>query len=1009
MSMAAGIVTRALLGAACCTLLGNCGSGDAPPFPAQEALQTFHLPPGFEIELVAAEPLVSDPVAAAFDGRGRLFVLEMGDYPMQSEPQGRVVVLEDSGGDGRFDRSHVYADGLAFPTGLMPWKEGVLVAAAPHILYLPDSDGDLRADERRVILTGFNRYNPQLRVNGLLYGIDNWIYGVYPKVGPSRRNPQQFGLTGEPLHFPGHPGAAAVDVAALGTDFRFRPDRLQLEPVSGNSQYGNAFDASGNRFGLWNNNHIRHPVIAHRYLSRNPYLQVSSAMEFPSDHENQSTVYPITRNPIYVHESQVGMFTSSCGNSVYTAARFPERLRGAYFVCDPLHNLVHCDLLSPSGATFSARRAYEEREFLASTDAWFKPVFTTVGPDGALYVVDYYRKYVEHPDYVPEDLEGRFDLRAGAGMGRIYRVVPEKGGTGGTPNLQDSDSRRLVETLSHANMWWRITAQRLLVERQDQAAVPTLRELAVSADRPESRIHALRTLDGLGGLDAGLTEQALGDSDARVREHAIRLSEQFESPRLVKRLLDLVGDPDRRVQFQLACTLGLLPESQSFGPLNRLLARHPEDRWLQIAVLTSASENAGRWLRTVTRNDAFLVSETPGKEEFLLKLAAVLGARQIESGISEVLRVAAGGAEPAGEWWRSALLAGLGQGLGQGAEARIRLDRSDERLLFRLVRSPSPAVAASALDLTDRVMLSDSPRLRRLVASALEDSDNRTDEAARVISVRILGLDLAGAVTRALKGLLTPQEAPTVQVAAARSLLKMGSREVVPFLLRNWGNITEPVRKAAWDGILDRKELVSALLDGIRDKDADVWTLGRPRINQLLESPDEEIRRRAGALFGDLSEGREDLIQRYESALLSKGKVPRGREIFRENCSRCHLLDGMGSEVGPDLRDVIRRPKRFFLTKILDPNLNIAPGYETYVIETRSGATVSGVIARESPTSVTLRREEGEEEILLRSNIAALRVSSVSTMPEGLEEEIDADAMADLLEYLQRLSTPGPM
>ena len=1008
--MTLGIVSRSFPAAASCLLLAlvSCGRGNTSPFPAQEALKTFRLPPGLEIELVAAEPLVADPVAAAFDGRGRLFVLEMGDYPMQSEPQGRVVVLEDTG-SGKFDRSHVFAEKLAFPTGLMPWKEGVLVAAAPHILYLPDSDGDLRADERRVILTGFNRYNPQLRVNGLLYGIDNWIYGAYPKVGPSRRNPQQFGLTGEPLHFPGHPEVASVDVAALGTDFRFRPDRLQLEPVAGNSQYGNAFDAAGNRFGLWNNNHIRHPVIAHRYLSRNPYLQVSSAMESPSDHENQSTVYPITRNPIYVHESQVGIFTSSCGNSVYTAGRFPKRLRGAYFVCDPLHNLVHCDLLSPSGATFSARRAYQEREFLASTDPWFKPVFTTVGPDGALYVVDYYRKYVEHPDYVPEDLEGRFDLRAGAGMGRIYRVVPEEGGPDGTPNLQDSGSRRLVETLSHANMWWRITAQRLLVERQDHAAVPALRKLAVSADRPESRIHSLRTLDGLGGLDAGLTGQALGDSDARVREHAVRLSEQFDSPRLVKRLLALVEDPDRRVQFQLACTLGLLPESQSFGALTRLLARHPEDRWLQVAVLTSASGNAGRWLRTVTRNHTFLASETQGKKEFLVRLAAILGARQVGTGVSEVLRVAAGGAKPAGEWWRSALLAGLGQGLGQGAEARIRLDRSDERLLFRLVRSPFPAVAAAALDLTDRVMLSDSPRLRRLVAAALEDSGNRTDEAARVISVRILGLDPAGAVTHALKGLLTPQEAPTVQVEAARSLLKMGSREVVPFLLRNWGNITEPVRKAAWDGFLDRKELVSALLDGIRDKDAEVWTLGRPRINQLLESPDEEIRRRAGALFGDLSEGREDLIQRYESALLSKGKVPRGREIFRENCSRCHLLDGMGREVGPDLRDVIRRPKRFFLAKILDPNLNIAPGYETYVVETRSGATVSGVIARESPTSVTLRREEGEEETLLRSNIAALRVSSVSTMPEGLEEEIDPDAMADLLEYLQRLSTPGPM
>ena len=285
-----------------CTCVGE----ESVPYSAQEALQNFHLPQGFRIELVASEPLIGDPVAMAFDAQGRLFVLEMGDYPMQPDPQGRVIVLEKSDSQGGFTRRSVYAENLPFPTGLMPWRDGVLVAAAPHVYYLPDEDRDLRADKRRVLLTGFNPYNPQLRVNGLLYGIDNWIYGAYPKVGPSRRNPERFGQPGEPLHFPDHPEVRPVDVSSLGTDFRFRTDPPRLEPVSGNSQYGNTFDARGNRFALWNNNHIRHPVVAHRYLARNPYLAVSSAMQFPSDHENQSTVYPVTENPIYIHESQVG-------------------------------------------------------------------------------------------------------------------------------------------------------------------------------------------------------------------------------------------------------------------------------------------------------------------------------------------------------------------------------------------------------------------------------------------------------------------------------------------------------------------------------------------------------------------------------------------------------------------------------------------------------------------------------------------------------------------------------
>ena len=990
------------------TLLG-CGAG-TPPYSAEQALQTFRLPQGYSIELVASEPTIGDPVAMAFDAQGRLFVLEMGDYPMQQAPQGRVIVLEDSDGQGGFKKRSVYADSLPFPTGLMPWKDGILVAVAPDIYYLPDENRDLRADEKRVVLTGFNPYNPQLRVNGLLYGIDNWIYGAYPKVGPSRRHPEQFGQPGEPLHFPDHPDVPAVDVSSLGTDFRFRLDPLKLQPVSGNSQYGNAFDAWGNRFALWNNNHIRHPVIAHRYLARNPYLSVSSAMEFPSDHENQSAVFPATESPIYIHESQVGKFTSSCGNSVYNAARFPERLRGAYFVCDPLHNLVHCDLLFPAGSTFSASRAFEQREFLTSTDAWFKPVFTTVGPDGALYVVDYYRKYIEHPDYVPEGLEGQFDLRAGAGKGRIYRVVYQGSQPTAKPDLQSAASEQLVEALTHSNMWWRITAQRLLVERQDESVVSALRDLVGTASKPESRIHALWTLDGLGQLGSDVVLQALGDENAPVREHAIRLSERVDSPPVVTKLLDLVQDPDHRVQFQLACTLGLLHESKSFRPLTQILAKHLEDRWFQIAVLTSASENASRWFQTVTRDGVFLASDSKGKHEFLGRVTAILGARQIKAEIAEVLALAARGPDGADAWWSSASLAGLGQGLKQGRAEQIRLDRSSERTLFRLIASSSAQVAAAALDLADSILLADSPTLRRLVRGAVEASSSELESTSRINAVRVMALDPTDSTIPALDHLLAPQEAAEIQIAAVEALLKNGNSRVVTLLLEKWRSYTEAVRKVVWDGLLARKAFTKTLLDGIGDETVPAWTVSRPRVNQLLQSPDDEIRRRAEILFCNLPHGRGHLIEQYQSALSVKGSIPSGKEVFRENCSRCHRLDGMGSEVGPDLMDVIgRRPKKFLLTKILDPNVNISPGYETYVIETENGATVTGVIVQDSPTSMMLRREEGEEETVLRRNIATLRVSSVSTMPEGLEEDINLSEMTDLLEYLQRLATPGPL
>src|SRR5437867_5188718 len=361
-------LVRALI-LAVTVLAPACNKRRGPPYPPAQALETFRLAEGFRMELVASEPDVREPVAIAFDPDGRLFVVEMPDYPMEQEARGRIRLLEDTDGDGRFERSTVFAEGFHFPASVMPWKDGVLVAAAPDVFYLADTDGDHRADQRRVVLTGFNPYNPQLRMNGMLYGIDNWIYAAYPKVGPSARHPEQFGRPGEPIHFPDHPEVPAVDISQLGTDLRFRPDLLKLEPASGNSQFGNTFDARGNRFALWNNNHIRHIVVAYQYLARNPHQGVSSAMQFPSDHENQSVVYPITVNPVFIHDSQVGMFTSACGNSVYTGGAFPEPYSGAYFVCEPVHNLVHSDLLSPKGATFAARRAIQEAEFLASTDA----------------------------------------------------------------------------------------------------------------------------------------------------------------------------------------------------------------------------------------------------------------------------------------------------------------------------------------------------------------------------------------------------------------------------------------------------------------------------------------------------------------------------------------------------------------------------------------------------------------------------------------------------------------
>ena len=900
----------------------------------------------------------------------------------------------------------MFADGLHFPTSVMPWKDGILVAAAPDVFYLADSNGDNRADQRRVALTGFNPYNPQLRMNGMLYAVDNWIYAAYPKVGPSARHPEQFGRPGEPIHFPDHPEVPAVDISKLGTDVRFRPDLLKLEAASGNSQFGNAFDARGNRFALWNNNHIRHPVIAQEYLQRNPYQGVSSAMNSPSDHEDQSVIYPVTINPVFIHDSQVGMFTSACGNSVYTGGIFPARYSTAYFVCDPVHNLVHSDLLTPKGPTFVASRTVEEAEFLASTDAWFKPVFTTTGPDGALYVVDYARKYVEHPDYVPDELEGKLNLREGESRGRIYRVVHSSSKLYSPPRLKQASSADLVRELANPNLWRRTTAQRLLIDRRDETVIPALVELARKAGPPEGRIHALWTLDGLGRLDPQLVLEALGDSSGIVREHAVRLADHVDSEPIRRKLLGMGEDPDSRVVLQLACTLGRLPVEQSFEPLQRIAAHNLEDSWFQIAVLTSAADQSIRWFQAVTREKGFLEQPSKKKEEFLGRIAAITGARQKDAEIAGIVRFIERGAGASAPWWRAASINGLAEGMKRGAEKQPSLSGATEQSLFRLLDDRSPGVGAAALELLLATRVSDSSQVRAAVKKASDLARNSEAELeSRVNAVRLLGMDPTRSSIPVLEGLLGLKEPVKLQAAAAASLWRTEDQGVPRLLLTKWKVCPVPVREAVLAGFFADPKLLMQLLDAVEDGRVEPLSLGRTRITQLTRSRDEMVAKRARTLLAKvLPADRKSVLDRYRPSLTMKGDAAKGKEVFRANCASCHKIGDIGVGVGPDLVNLAtRRSKGFLIADIFDPNANIAAGFEDYLVETTDGETFTGIMASDSATSVTLKRKEGAEDTVLRANIANLRASDVSAMPEGLEESISIADMGDLLEFLKNL------
>lgn len=985
-------------------------SKHGPPYSPEDALKTFRLPEGYRIGLVASEPLVTDPVEIAFDANGLLYVAEMEDYPADAAPGGRIVLLEDKDGNGYYETGNTFADNLPYVNGVMPWRNGVLVTSAPDILYLEDTTGDRRADIRRVVLTGFALTNPQLRMSSLRYGPDNWIYGAYSRSGGQRGYPQ-FTNHGLPLRFPDDPKKDSADIYP-GTDFRFRPDEFKIEGSGGMSQFGLAFDAAGNRFTVWNNIHLRHVVIDGRYPQKNPYLHVSSLMAHISDHGDAAPVYSRAENRLDLHESEIGHFTSACGHSIYTGGLLRDEYNGAAFVCEPVSNLVHADLLSRTGATFSASRAREGEEFLTSTDSWFRPVNTTVGPDGGLYVVDFYRKLVEHPAWIARaDEKGIYthagvlresDFLEGSDRGRIYRIVPDNFNDRdvSNPALPMSTTQTLVEALAHPNAWWRTTAQRLLVERQDTSSIPFLKKLLSGKLSPEGKIHALWTLEGLHRLDDDLVLAALRDEHAVVRRQAVLLAEpRLPDKDILERVTGLADDKDPQVQHQVALTLTTLPNDISFPALSRIAAQRFEDPWFQHAVLFSAAENSLQWHETVRAFDLSGENAREGKIKFLQKISSVTGARQDADELSKLLSFIQKDLDPA---FQQAGLRGLHEGIRPSA-GNTFLSPGGERSLFQLIASPAIDVRTAALDVAEKIHLKRSPYLQVAVKEALgKIPDEKISPEERTHAIRVLGLDPAGIPLGIFDQLHSPQQAEEVQAATAKVLARREDAASMGLLIRRWQSYTAEVRTLVESSFTGSAERLSFLMKALEEGDIQPSWLSRTARSRLAQHPDKNVQQRAGKLFASLREDDRDKVVTafYESTTLP-GDAAKGKELFRKACSTCHRLENVGRTFGPDLLSVTNQTRINLLTMTLHPNENIAPGYDGYRIETTDGRTLIGILGNESSSAVMLRTADGGEEVIARENIKRILPMSQSLMPDGLEAGMSKQDLADLLEYLK--------
>lgn len=966
-----------------------------PPLEPTQAAKSFEAQSGFRMELIAAEPLVTSPVALEYDEHGQAWVLEMRDYPYTDKttdkpfadksadlPLGRVRLLRDLNEDGVFDDSRIFADDISWPTGLACWKGGVFVAATPDIWYFKDTDGDGKADLRQKLFTGFRKFNIQAVINNLKWGLDHRVYGAG-------------GTNGGTITSLTDAQAAAIPLGA--NDFRIDPVTSRLDVISGGARFGNTFDDWGNRFLCNIRNPVLHVILPAHYLARNRAVPFRKAVFDVADSGDTLPVYRISppeawrtlraqrwsgdaEGLAYPRSELVpdGYFTSASGVTIYRGSAYPETLRGQAFLADVAANLIHREAMTPVGVTFRGQSIDEKTEFVRSTDIWFRPVNFVNAPDGTLHVVDMYRETIEHPWSIPEDIKAALDLESGRDRGRLWRLSPPNFQWQKPKYLATASTLELVAQLENRNAWHRETAHRLIFERQDAAAVEPLRDLLKMSSEPLVRLHAMWSLEGLQALTPGDILAGLNDSATGVREHAVRLAEPRldADAALRNRVVLLADDESPRVRFQTAFSLGAMARDDATDALRRIARRDAGDEHIRAAVLSSASGRSARLLTALVSDREFAKQEEARTMLHLLAQSAGAGKSTYE--LKKIARsLLESPTTDETRPWKIEIISGLGEGI-----------KGTGTTLASVFQTVEPRINALTTEL-----LADSAKLA---------VDPQVAVAVRTQAVQLLGFGVFVAVKEPLLACLDPHQPPALQQAAIRTFAAFPDKAVAEQLLSDWNTFSPSVRTEVIEAMLARADRIPLLLDEVEKGKIGVGQVSPVRRALMMRHTNAAIRDRAKILFAPDAPGpRQAVITEYEAKLPSlKADAMRGQSVFERECATCHRLANKGQDVGPSLETIRHHAVKQVLTNILDPNREVSPQYVEYIVVTKDGRTATGIIRSETATSVTLRRANEGLETILRDNIEEIVGSGKSLMPEGVEKKITPQDMADLLAFL---------
>ncbi len=970
------------------------------PLDAAESVKHLVMPVGMEVKLFACEPQIHRPICMNWDEKGRLWIIESVDYPNNKQADGpghdRIVICTDSDGDGQADKFTVFADQLNIPTGFTFANGGIVVLQAPYTLFLKDTNGDDVADEKRILFRGWGIQDTHAGPSNLRYAPDNWIYGI---VGYSGFN----GVVGGERH-------------RFGQGFyRFRPDGSKLEFLrsTDNNSWGVGFSEEGILFGSTaNGNPSVYLPIPNRFYER---VRGWSSQVLKGIAGN-APMHPITDKVRQVDWH--GHFTAAAGHALYTARTYPRQYwNRTAFVCEPTGHLVATFPVQSEGAGF---RSHNGWNLLASDDEWTAPIMAEVGPDGHVWVIDWYNYIVQHNPTPPGFKTGKGNayetpLRDKT-HGRIYRLVWKAAKAQPFINLHDASSEKLVQTLRHENMLWRLHAQRLLVQRGKLDVLPALVELAHDASVDEiglnpAVIHALWTLHGLGALKGDHPEAtaaavaALKHPSAGVRRNAVQVLPPDTATTKAIREAGLLGDSNPQVRLAALLALSDMPPSslaaETIAGALTGNAALVQDDVLRDAATSAAASHDSEFLRVLM---VWHWREKPNANlTALIERVAEHYARGVPvKTVGALLEALPGAIGPL----QTALLTGLARGWPKGHPAELNAET--EKVIAALASRLSLAARGQLVLLTERW---GSPILssyaQKIIGSFLADvEDNKKSEPDRIRAAARLMEFRPHDLTQVQR--LLAQVTPRTSSELAQGILEAIGHSEEPRagteLVQILPSLTPAVRSTAIRVLLARSAWTGNLLDALDKRAIPLSDLTLDQQQQLTSHPDRRLAFRARRLLarsGSLpSPDRQKVIEELLPSTKRNGDPARGKLVFQNHCAKCHTHNGEGAKIGPDLTGMNVHPKEHLLMEILDPGRSVEGNFRQYVVTTKDGRVLTGLLASESKTAVELVDSEAKRSTILRDDIDELAATTKSLMPEGFEKQLSADDMVNLLQFL---------